>query len=80
MRYTSAQLSQENAMEKVLWNIGMEDSMRDFGSKTFETAKVSNGIRTATPILVSLNLEKHMEKVFIPGEMGRFMMVSGIKA
>ena len=54
--------------------------MRDFGSKTFETAKVSNGIRTATPILVSLNLEKHMEKVFIPGEMGRFMMVSGIKA
>ena len=80
MRYTSAQLSRENAMEKVLWNIGMEDSMRDFGSKTFETAKVSNGIQTATPILVSLNLEKHMEKVFIPGEMGRFMMVSGIKA
>lgn len=67
-------------MAEELWNIWMEDNMRDVGLQIWEMEKVLNDIQMVIHTLDNLNKEKLTEKEFILGKMEKFMMENGTKA
>jgi hypothetical protein len=67
-------------MEKALWNMQMDVSMRECGRKTWGMVRVLNVILMVILIMVISRWEKQMVRESIPGLMVRYMMVNGFKA